>query len=137
MPEDGRFVETGAVKLADTDAAGLLFFANSFKLAHNVYESFLGSIGFSLRHVIESTDYLLPIVHAEADFRSPLKLGDRFSISLKSKVQTHSFVLTAYFTGPDNVVAGEVRTVHVSVSKATGKKVPLAKDLKDGLVQIS
>ena len=135
--ERAVFEEAGEVKLADTDAAGVLFFANAFKLAHNAYESFMASIGLSLNRIIRSSDYLLPIVHAEADYKSPLRLGDRFSVSLKSKVQTHSFVLTAYFKGAAGDIAAEVRTVHVSVSKGSGKKTPLSDELRKGLMTIS
>jgi acyl-CoA thioesterase FadM len=131
------FEKAGEVKLADTDAAGLLFFANLFKLAHDAYESFMTSTGLGLNQIIQNMDYLLPIVHAEADYKSPLRLGNRFRIFLKSAVQNHSFVLTACFRDLSGEIAAEVRTVHVAVSKVTGKKIPLSEQLRKGLLEIS
>lgn len=131
------FEKAGEVKLADTDAAGFLFFANLFKLAHDAYESFMASTGLGLNQIIQNMDYLLPIVHAEADYKTPLRLGDRFRIFLKSTVQHHSFVLTACFRDLSGEIAAEVRTVHVAVSKVTGKKIPLSEQLRKGLLEIS
>ena len=64
-----------SVKLHDTDAAGLLFFAHQLTMVHDAYESFMESAGFSLGRVIRESDFLIAIVHTEADFTSPLYVG--------------------------------------------------------------
>jgi YbgC/YbaW family acyl-CoA thioester hydrolase len=131
------FEHATEVRLVDTDAAGLVFFANHFKIAHNVYETFMASIGFGLHDIIEDGRFLLPIVHAEADYKAPLRLGDRFRISLRSTVQDHSFVLTYYFRDLSGNVLAEITTVHVFVDKETGEKVFLSEELRSGLMTIS
>ncbi|MCA9407426.1 MAG: acyl-CoA thioesterase, partial [Candidatus Omnitrophica bacterium] len=55
------------IKLHETDAAGLLFFSNQFKLIHDAYESLLESLGLSFQELIRNKNYFLPIVHAESD----------------------------------------------------------------------
>ena len=64
------------IKLHETDAAGLLFFSNQFKLVHDAYEELLETIGLGFAELIRNKDYFLPIVHAEADFKLPLFVDD-------------------------------------------------------------
>lgn len=131
------FEEPGEVKLVDTDAAGVMFFANHLKLAHNAYEAFMTSIGFGLNRILRDTPFLLPVVHVEADYKAPLRLGDRFRISLSATVKDRSFLLTALFKGPSGEIAAEITTVHLPVDKKTGKRLSLPDELKRGLESIS
>jgi len=125
------------VKLFDTDAAGIVFFANHFKLAHSAYEAFMNSIDCSLDHIIRESDYLIPIVHAEADYKGALSLGDKCSISIRADVGTTSFTLLYAFTAANGNVAAQVQTVHVTVDKETGEKISLPERLREGLLTIS
>ena len=54
------------VRLHDTDAAGLLFFAHQFFYAHDVYEDLLHKIGLPMEDLIAHADFFVPIVHAES-----------------------------------------------------------------------
>lgn len=121
------------VKLHDTDAAGTLFFANYFKIAHSAYERFMQSIGLGLDYIIERSDYLLPIARAEADYESRLCLGDKFTVSLKAELGQASFTLSCLFKDGEGRIAARLRTVHVSVDKKTGKTVPLPEEIRKGL----
>jgi acyl-CoA thioesterase FadM len=79
---------------------------------------------------------LLPIVHAEADYKGTLCLGDKFSISLKAEIGQTSFALACCFTDTKGNIAAEIRTVHVSVDKRTGAKIPLPEEVRKGLQSI-
>ena len=86
-------------KLPDTDAAGILFFANYFKLAHEAYESFMDSIDFGLNYIINQSDILILIAHAESDYKSSLRLSDEYELSISvEKLGKTSFVLAYEFT---------------------------------------
>ncbi|NVL90893.1 MAG: acyl-CoA thioesterase [Desulfobacterales bacterium] len=121
------------VKLHDTDAAGMLFFANHFRIAHTAYEDFMKSINCSLDYIIRESDYLIPIVHAEADYERGLYLGEKFTISLKAEVGQTSFTLSYLFKDEDGNVAARLRTVHVTISKKNGEKIPLPENVRQGL----
>ena len=74
------------IKLPDTDAAGILFFGNYFRLAHDVYESFLDTVDFPLSHVLTHAEVLLLIAHAECDYKTSLKLAiDLITSAVTSK----------------------------------------------------
>ena len=64
------YVYSLRIRLHETDAAGVLFYAHLFRLAHDAYESFMAHIGFPLHALIGHGDSApglrLPIVRAEA-----------------------------------------------------------------------
>ena len=122
------------VRLHDTDAAGLLFFGNQFKMAHDAYEAFLESIDYPISTVLLSAPILLPIVHAEADYTRPLAVGDRLTIVIRvEKVSTHSFVLVYQLINEEGESVGTVQTVHVAIDKSSRRKTPLPPELKERL----
>lgn len=118
------------VKLHDTDAAGLIFFSNQFKMVHEAYETLLESIGLGFATLIRKKDYFLPIVHAEADYQRPLFVGDRLVISVAVEhIGKTSFTFT-YTLKRDSELVGTAKTVHVTVDKKTKKKIPLPREMR-------
>ena len=122
------------LKFYYTDAAGLLFFSNIFLIAHDVYEELLKEIGFELGHIIEKEDFLLPLVHAEADYKLPLRAGDKITIkTIVSRLGKTSYTISNQILNKDGNIAATVSTVHVCIEKKSGKKRVLPKLLKGGL----
>ena len=56
------------VRLADTDAAGVVYFARVLSICHEAYEASLAAAGVPLASWIRKGTIALPIVHAHADF---------------------------------------------------------------------
>lgn len=125
------------VKLHDTDAAGVIFFANQFKIIHDAYESLLETIGFGFAELIRNKDFFLPIVHAESDYKAPLFVGDVIEVQVKvGRVGQTSFTLTYALLNAKQETVGTGRTVHVAVSKATQEKILLPADLRAKLEKL-
>jgi len=119
------------IKLHETDAAGLLFFSQQFKLMHDAYESLLERIGFGFAVLIRDKDYFLPIVHAEADFKYPLFVGDRVNIDVSvANIGDTSFTFAYKLTLEDETLVGSGKTVHVTMDKKTQTKISLPSDLR-------
>ncbi len=117
------------VHLKDTDATGVLYFAQQFSMALKTWETYLAHAGLSLGDILESTDFLMPIVHAEADFKAPLRVGDKISVYLViEKIGTTSFT-TKYLVNKGETLVGTVGLVHVTVAKANKEAIPLPKNL--------
>ncbi|MGL5033396.1 MAG: acyl-CoA thioesterase, partial [Microcystaceae cyanobacterium] len=74
------------LRLADTDAAGVVYFASLLSICHEAYEFILEQQGLPLQQFLENTEIILPIAHAEIDFFAPLKCGDRLSIETELKL---------------------------------------------------
>lgn len=127
------FTATYTVRLHDTDAAGVIYFAAVLRIAHEVYEQFLEARGESIRATLEGRALAYPVVHAEADYRLPIRLGDRLSIRLEAtRNGERSFTTRYFFTKGEGETAAEVSLVHAAIDPASGRPVPLP----DGLVRI-
>lgn len=125
------------IRIHDTDAAGRVFFANYFRMAHISYEAFMKSIGHGLDKIVHESDFLLPVVRAEADYKKGLRLGDVLNISLTAQVRKRSFVLSYRFTDAQGNVAAELKTVHACIDRKTGKPIPMREDIKEALAAIA
>ncbi len=124
------------VTLPDTDAAGILFFGNYVKIAHILYEEFMIEIDFSLRYIIDNSEFLILIVHSESDYKKSLYLGDKFNVTLQvTKIGNTSFELTFNFSDNEDNKIASVKTVHVVVSKEKNKPIRIPEKLKEQLIQ--
>jgi len=114
------------IKLFDTDAAGILFFANQFKYVEEAYEAFLSSENINIIDLIKNGNFLVPIVHAETDYISPLTVGDEITIEIKiGKIGESSFRLDHKIFKNGNIESGSGNTVHVCVSKMNFKRIKI------------
>jgi len=70
------FTYRRTVHFADTDAAGVVFFANTLAICHEAYEEALGAAGIELRTFFSDTGVVVPIAKSEASYLRPLRPGD-------------------------------------------------------------
>jgi 1,4-dihydroxy-2-naphthoyl-CoA hydrolase len=126
-----------SVKMFDTDASGFLFFTSQMRMAHEAYEAFLASANLGISSILRSGNYLLPIVHAETDYRSPAGVGDRVQIQIRlERLGETSFTLFYRFLQPDGREVGTARTVHVAVATANHQKTALPEELRRALKKL-
>lgn len=119
------------VKLHETDAAGILFFSNQFKIIHDAYESLLESIGFGFAELLSSQKFFLPIVHAESDFKMPLFVGDVLEIQVRVEtIGTTSFCFAYQLFNVQKQLVGTAQTVHVTIDKKNRQKIPLPENMR-------
>lgn len=105
------------IQLHHTDAAGILFFGHLFMLAHDAYQAAMAALGLDLRRILDDGAYLLPIVHAEADFKAPLRVGDAIDIRVRvERLGRGSFTLVYDFVQGTGDVAATARTVHAAMA---------------------
>jgi len=121
------------VKLYQTDAAGLIFFARIFEIAHDAYQDFLEHIGYGMKSLLADGDYLIPIVHASADFKHPLFVGDDIDVILKIKHIGKSSFTTHYDILKNETTAAIVQIVHVFLQRKTSQKSDIPKLFRDKL----
>ncbi len=87
--------------------------------------------------MIEKRDFLFPIVHAEADYRLPLFVGDEVEIHLfLEAVGTSSFTLQIRIL-KDGEEAGTTKIIHVVVGRESGKAIPVPELILSKLRELS
>ncbi len=122
------------IRLQHVDGAGVVFFARYFELAHLAYEDLLETVGHALPADLARSDLILPIVHAESDYRASLRLGERLCIEVSVReVKSRSFTLDYRFAKRDGTDVAQLQTVHVAVDAATGKATRLPEPLAQAL----
>lgn len=131
---DSPYTHHCVIQLHHTDAAGVVFFARLFTLAHDAYQAFMAARGLPLRAILEDTPYLLPVVHAEADLAAPLRVDDAVAIEVTvERLGEGSFTLGYAFRRGDGVAAATARTVHAAIARHGATAIPLPADLRAAL----
>lgn len=129
-----EFASESIVRLYDTDAAGFHFYGAQFRFAHEALENFLEHVGLPIAKLIRDRDVLFPVVHAEADYRAPLALGDRLTVRVAVRsLGERSFTIGYRLMLPDGREAGSVVTVHAAVAAASGASCPLPDEVRTAL----
>ena len=130
----GNYSTKIRVRLSDTDAAGILFFAHQFTLIHDAFEQFLTSIGFPIHNFFKKEVPFHPvIVHAEANYLAPITVGDLLTITLTiEKLGTTSLTI-AYSLHNEETLVGRAKTVHVTIDKTSRQKTPLPSSFRQAL----
>jgi YbgC/YbaW family acyl-CoA thioester hydrolase len=120
-----EFKATRRVEFSDTDLAGIMHYANFFRFMETAEHGFYRSLGFSV--VMPETDPRLgwPRVHAECDFRKPLRFEDLVEIHLlvaekRTKAISYQFRFRKLNEEPVIEVARGLLTI-VCVAHQAGK----------------
>ncbi len=122
------------IRLHDTDAAGILFFARQLHFAHDTYEELLRTIGLPMEQILASESFFVPIVHTEAQFHLSLRTGDEVeAVVTIDRLGATSYTLAYEFCNSRGAIAGRAKTVHVTVDRTTGKKISLPHHLREAL----
>lgn len=113
-----------SVRFQDVDAAGIVFFARVFDYFHDGYVAYLEARGLPLHAVLASSDWGLPIRHAEADYLGPIRFGDTVDVELVGATVEGGDMCVAYRlmrtsgAGPVGKPLAVGHTRHVVVSRA-------------------
>lgn len=124
------FTHHHTVRLHETDGAGILFHAHIFTMAHIAHDEMLAAAGLPIAEIIESHPFSIPLVHIEADFHHPIRLGEHLTLQVYlQKKGEHSFTLKTLIneesgSGTPRCKAS-VTTVHVTIEVANGNSIPL------------
>lgn len=130
------FIARNQVRMHDTDMAGILYFARQFRFAHDALEDFVESLGYTFDQVFHRENFVFVIVHVEADYLAPLRVGDKLEVHVTiEKIGETSFTVLYSIYKEDKTLIGTAKTVHVTLDATSRKKVPLPARFKTLLAQ--
>jgi len=123
------FTYNRTVRFSDTDAAGVVYFANVFSICHEAYEASLEASSINLKEFFSNTSVAFPIVHADVDFFRAMFCGDKLTISLiTQKLGVHKFEV-AYEIVVDDVMVAKAITRHVCIEVSSRSKKELSPEI--------
>ncbi|MBH8551574.1 acyl-CoA thioesterase [Nostocaceae cyanobacterium CENA357] len=120
------FTYNRTIRFHDTDAAGVVYFANVLSICHEAYEESLAASGINLKGFFTNASVGFPIVHANADFLRPMYCGENLTISLiPQKLSVDKFEINYEVTNTDVLVAKAItRHVCIDVSSRSKQELP-------------
>jgi 1,4-dihydroxy-2-naphthoyl-CoA hydrolase len=120
------FIYQRTVHFRDTDAAGVVYFANVLAMCHEAYEESLAASGINLKSFFSNPSVAIPIVHASVDFSRPMFCGDQIFIHLIAKhLDSSKFELAYQLVVADQIVAKAItRHVCIDTTSRTRKELP-------------
>ena len=122
------FTYNRTVRFSDTDAAGVVYFANVLSICHEAYEVSLEVSSINMKYFFSST-VAFPIVHADVDFFRPMFCGDKLVISLiPQKLGVDKFEIV-YEIIVDDVMVAKAVTRHVCIEVSSRNKTELSGDI--------
>jgi tol-pal system-associated acyl-CoA thioesterase len=132
---DKEFLFPVRVYYEDTDAGGIVYYANYLKFAERCRTEFIRTLGAKQHEDLQSPEKTAWVVrHCEADYRSPAVLDDALIVSCRITnlggvtVNMHQEIRR----GDDVLVAIDVKAAHISL--VTKKPVRIAKELMEKLI---
>ncbi|MBE9214058.1 acyl-CoA thioesterase [Plectonema cf. radiosum LEGE 06105] len=123
------FTYNRTIRFQDTDAAGVVYFANVLSICHEAYEAALESLGIDIKQFFTNPSTAFPIVHANVDFMSPMYCGDKLFVSLTpSKIRVEQFEIDYQIYINDKLV-GKAITRHVCIDATNRQKKGLSAEI--------
>ena len=122
------------VYLADTDAAGVVYFASVMNMCHEAYEESLAHVGINWQQLLTNSMVAIPIVHAEVSFFRPMFCGDQLIVKLvPTQISEHKFSIDyqIFSTTSTNKPLAQGNTQHICINAQTRSRV----NLPDFLIQ--
>ncbi len=120
------FTYARTVHFADTDAAGVVFFANYLAICHEAYEESLSASGINLKTFFSDEGVVVPVSKSEAEYLRPLSCGDKLEVTVEPRAlseNAYEIRFEIMRLGAPAKCAGRVRTEHVCIdSGARGRK---------------
>lgn len=121
------FVYNRTVHFQDTDAAGVVYFANVLSICHEAYEASLEAVGIELKPFFSNPAVAIPIIHSSIDFLRPMFCGDKLLIHLMPQPLSENKFEIAYQvreSSSEQQLAKAI-TRHVCIDPVTRTKTPL------------
>jgi YbgC/YbaW family acyl-CoA thioester hydrolase len=114
------------VAFDEGDGEGIVFFGIYFRLVHRALEQGLSAMGLTWKDWFANEEFGVPLRHAEADYRKPLRPGDTYQVDILVDEVGDSSVRFAFeFKNEKSELLAVVKTTHVFVSRKERKKISI------------
>lgn len=123
--------------VSDTDFTGFLYFTKLQDIGLEVFTSRIQGMGSQVKALFFDSNFLFPIVHAEANYKIPVSLGDTLRCHLEIiniGVTSFSYRIKFYLIG--NKEVGDVTIVHVCVDRDSKSKISLPLKINSVILKI-
>jgi len=113
------------VRYAETDQMGVVYYANYFVWFEVGRCELLRSTGSSYRD-LESAGFMLPVIEAHCEYRSPARYDDELQVKVWGKLLSPARVEFSYEVSrpSDSTINATGRTVHAAIRDGKPCRLP-------------
>ncbi len=124
------FTYKRVIRFQDTDAAGVVYFANMLSICHEAYEASLVAANINLKVFFSNPTAAIPIIHADVDFFRPLFCGDETNITLQpQQLSIDKFEIVYQVLGINEQLIAKAITRHVCINPSSRIRQALTEEI--------
>ncbi len=127
------FIKKIPVRFDDVDFARVVYFPKLFGYCHQTFEDFFAeAVGITYAQMLQQRKVGYPSVHAEADFKRPLRFGDIVRISMETVKLSSKSITNRYqlFLNDTATLCSQVEIVTVPIDMDTFKAREVPEDVR-------
>lgn len=124
---------TWRVSFGEVDYAGIVYYPNFFDYFQRAEERFMEHIGFPYHKLLGEMKIGFPIVGVAANFKRPVRYGDRIEIALKVDRLGNSSVGFGFEVFKGEEVCAEAAITHVTIDLAEFEAIRIPQELRAAL----
>lgn len=133
MPAE--FTTTRRIEFAETDMAGIVHFANYFRIMEETEHAFFRSLGLSVAMKHDGAEIGWPRVSVSCDFTGPVRFEDELELKLRViRVGDRSLNYEVEFLlGGRRVALGKTTSVCCVLENGAMKSIPIPPPIREKL----
>jgi 4-hydroxybenzoyl-CoA thioesterase len=127
------YVQRLGVRFDDVDFAQIVYYPRLFGYCHWVFEDFFAKeVGVPYAKMLTERKVGFPTVHADADFKSPLRFGDTCRVELETLGVGERSIQSRYrlFLNESDTLCARLDVVTVSIQMGTFQPVNVPDDVR-------
>lgn len=122
------------VRFGDVNRAGFVHHPTLFRAVHDAVGAMMESIGHPIYRIRPMEGIGMPIVHAEADYRAPIRHGDTVTFSLVPNLGRSS--ITCNSDGwIDDVMVCRTSVTHAVIDTKSFTSMPIPDRIREALAR--
>lgn len=112
----------------DTDAGGVVYYANYLRFMERARTEWLRSLGFDNSKLMEEQGLCFVVAHVDIGYKRPARLDDALEIgcTIEERSPTRLKIRQSVTRGGDMVADGVVTLAMLDLKTGRGTKIPLA-----------
>ncbi len=126
------FEHVVTVRFHEVDRAGIAFFGRVFEYCHLTFEELVAAADVGISEIFDNRGWGMPLVHTEADFKGPMRLGDRLTVGLEvGHVGKSSIAFAFEVRGSGGELRATAKLVHAFVDLRTFESIEVPELMLD------
>lgn len=125
------FTVTREIRFSDSDPAGIVFYAEFFRMFNDLFEDWLVKrLDINFAHQFSTEQRMFPLVHVEVDFKEARRMGQKMEMSLILKRLGRSSISYDIVCHDDGLEILRGQFVTCVASKKTMETIKIPADIR-------